>query len=718
MFTCRACTRRLLTAVVDHALASEPTTSNALRRSTISTTSTQQQTRSFAAATSVVERTKQDGEDEEKPVMNKKDTKVLEWSVNKQLEYLSDPFHIANQVQAILDKDRFEEAKMMVLKASKGKNIAVSWNHLIDYEMRRQKLHSGIKLFNDMKKRAQMPTAQTYTIIFRGCALSDHKKLAVAEAVKLYNNMLKSDRIKPNTQHYNSLLQVCARAGDIDTMFTIVQSSNDGVRTPDAFTYTTILNALRAKLEVGPRKHPQHQNRSTAAGQSEEERELSQATKQTVQRAKAIWEEVIAKWRSASLVIDEQLVCAMARILLLGSSADNKAVLELIEQTMGIPRDEEGLVKMVREAHLAPPEVDVRQRPSNRMALQQRRPAAGSHAAKPGVPTNAKPGNNTLSAVLAALQQTTKTSLVPRYWDVFVRRFGVSPDANNWHQLLRSLRSGHNSSKMAEYLWIMPRAFMTAPTFRIAMNACLRDNLNQHAFHHGSQVFEVMITSLRTPDAHVMRIYLQLAHAVKRPFEDMAKKDPAAAKLAFGKQLVTALENLWEPYRIATKQFAFGGLTPRTPPQSPPLAPPRAAAAAAAAADPASSTVPAVATTTSEVGREMWKLHATARGEIAALARKMIAAYDRLIFGDLATADTIAKLKPRRNQINAFVVKYFEDREKYEPAWSFRRMQEKKKEEMENDEDEDDHEFLEGAPRRPQQQVDSWTRMSRAANVK
>ncbi|KAK8026625.1 hypothetical protein PG991_003681 [Apiospora marii] len=684
MFTCRACTRRLLTAVVDHALSAEPT-HNALRRSIVSTT-TAQQTRGYAVAASApaVERAIR-GEDEpaeEPSPPNSKDAKALEWSVNKQLEYLSDPFHIANQVQAILNKDRFDEAKMMVLKASKGKNVAVSWNHLIDYEMRHQKLHSAMKLFNEMKKRAQMPTAQTYTIIFRGCAQSDHKKLAVAEAVKLYNNMLKGDRIKPNTQHFNSLLQVCARAGDIETMFTIVQSSNRTLRAPDAFTYTTILNALRAKLEVDPRKQ---------RPKGEKERELQEATGQTIQRAKAIWEEVLAKWRAADLVIDEQLVCAMARILLLGPSVDNKAVLALVEQTMGIPRGEEELVKMVREAHLVPPEVDARQRPfKSRMALQPRKPAGGK-GAKPLTSTlHAKPGNNTLSAVLTALQQTAKTSLVPRYWDVFTRRFGVSPDALNWHHLMRSLRYGHNSSKVAEYLWIMPKAFMSGATFRIAMNACLRDNLNQHAFHNGSQVLDVMLTSLRAPDAHVMRIYLQLAHAVKRPFEDMAKKgDPQAAKLAFGKQLETALANLWEPYCMATKQFT-------------PLAPAPAAAAAGASSIPAK-------TAGSDVGREMWKLHATARGEIAALARKMIAAYDRLIFGDLATADTIAKLKPRRNQINAFVVKYFEDREKYEPAWSFKRMQEEKKreEEMENN-DEDDHEFLEGTPRTRPQQLDAW----------
>ncbi|KAK8048373.1 pentatricopeptide repeat protein [Apiospora phragmitis] len=690
MFTCRACTRRLLAAVADNALSAEPA-SNAMRPSMISTST--HQTRSYAAATSyrkasLTKKRKQNltaeaeyEAEELEPatsrqanIQAKKDAKAVVFSVKKHLDFLQnpDPFHIADRVRYFLQSDRYEEAKLMVVSVSKKKKkVHVGWNHLIEYQMKKQRPRAALKLFAEMRKLGQLPTVYTYTILFRGFALSDHKELAVAEAVKIYNNMLKGDRIKPNTQHYNALLQVCARAGDLDTMFTIVQSSNDRDRTPDNFTYTTILNALRAKVEVDPR----HQGRkSSTSGTSKEGRELEQeqATKQTVIRAKAIWEEVLAKWRSASLVIDEQLVY------------------------------EEALIKMAREAHLAPPESDIREIPFE-MALQR----------SPASPTHAKPGNNALSAVLQAIQQTTKTSLVPRYWDVFTRQFGVNPDTNNWHALLRALRYGHNSAKVAEYLWIMPRDFMSAPTFRIAMNACLRDKLNRNAFHHGSQVLEVMLTSLRTPDAHVMRIYLQLAHAVKRPFEDMAMKDTAAAKLAFGKQLVTALENLWEPYRMATKQFSFGGLTPRTPSGPGPFAPARATDAGAAAADTAASsdstttaTTATTATTTSDVGLQMWKLHAMARGEISALARKMIAAYDRLIFGDLATADTIDKLKPRRNQINAFVVKYFEDREKYEPGWnlrgSFRALQmegrkkkgEKRGEEKGWEDDEDDHEFL------------------------
>ena len=100
-----------------------------------------------------------------------------------------------------------------------------------------------------MKKRAQQPNAQTFTIIFRGCALSQHPKVAVSEAVKLYQNMLSVGRIKPNTIHLNAVLQVCAKASDLESMFSILTSSDDPLRSPNNLTYTTILNALRRKTE-------------------------------------------------------------------------------------------------------------------------------------------------------------------------------------------------------------------------------------------------------------------------------------------------------------------------------------------------------------------------------------------------------------------------------------------------------------------------------------
>ncbi len=63
-----------------------------------------------------------------------------------------------------------------------------------------------------MKKRGQPPNAQTYTILFRGFAKSQHPTLAVSEAVRIYTTMLDSPRLPLNTIHLNAVLEVCARA--------------------------------------------------------------------------------------------------------------------------------------------------------------------------------------------------------------------------------------------------------------------------------------------------------------------------------------------------------------------------------------------------------------------------------------------------------------------------------------------------------------------------
>lgn len=96
-----------------------------------------------------------------------------------------------------------------------------------------------------MKKRGQIPNAKTYTVIFRGCAGSLHPKLAVSEATRIYNFMVKHATLKPNTIHMNAVLEVCARARDIESLFTVLSTANTGIRTPDSCTYTIVLNALR-----------------------------------------------------------------------------------------------------------------------------------------------------------------------------------------------------------------------------------------------------------------------------------------------------------------------------------------------------------------------------------------------------------------------------------------------------------------------------------------
>jgi hypothetical protein len=73
-----------------------------------------------------------------------------EWAARKELDYLKDPLHIANRVRKALDKDDFKHAAEITRQASKHTKVAVSWNHLIDYELKKDRIHSAFKLYNEV----------------------------------------------------------------------------------------------------------------------------------------------------------------------------------------------------------------------------------------------------------------------------------------------------------------------------------------------------------------------------------------------------------------------------------------------------------------------------------------------------------------------------------------------------------------------------------------
>lgn len=650
MFTCRACTRRALTILVESSL---PSGANRipLRQCAASTQAASVRTYATtnAAATeespfdTFEEGNNGDATDKSKGYKAKKPkhklSKSKELSVSKRLQFMDDPFHIANEVQRILAQDKFDEAALLTREASKKYKTTVAWNHLIDYQMKNLKLHAAIKTFNEMKKRSQLPNAQTYTIIFSGCALSPHPKLAVSEAVKLYNNMLASERMHPNIKHMNAVLMVCAKAEDIDTMFTIIKTADAQERSPNNFTYTTILNALRAIVDKPQRRDMPVPDRT-------------EEIQETIQRAKAIWEEVMKKWREASLVVDQELVCAMGRILLMGNYHDNVAVFDLIEQTIGIPKDPERLSAIAwkavkEEREVLSDEQEFSKTPRSRLVTVDKRSKL----------SQVQPGNNALSMVMTAIENSGKTNLARRYWIIFAKMHGITPDANAWYSLFRALRRGKSSTKTAEYLAEMPKDMMSVKLFRTAMLTCVRDNLNKSSFNNATQVLETMITAIRIPDMMVLRNYLRVAYANRRLFEELAEqKDPNSAKQAWGRQMCVALENLWEPYQIAAKQLTHGRLGPVKDEASVP-----------------------------DTEKEIWTRESGLRTELAALARKMIAAHDRIISESLVPPAVAKRIEPRRNALNRFVVKYFEDREKYEPGWNRKKAEQEAREEKEDD---------------------------------
>ncbi|KAI1877875.1 uncharacterized protein JN550_000057 [Neoarthrinium moseri] len=637
MLTCRACTRRALASLLEAALPAEPRatslrppvswTSSPAPARTYATTATTATTAAPANESSFRDLDLKDGRPKVPGKKPKRTvSKSTEWAVNKQLEYIDDPYHIAKEVERTLARDRLEEATLLVHKASKTAQVPVSWNHLIDYQMRKHRLHAAIKLYNDMKKRGQLPTAQTYTVIFRGCAASPHSKLAVSEAQRIYNNMIASERITPNVVHMNAVLHVCARAQDFDTMFTVLKTADNKLRSPNNLTFTTVLNALRASV-------------SGSKDRDATEKDVAQAKTQTVQRAKTIWDDVMAKWRSASMFVDEELVCAMGRILLLGSYHDNNDIFSLIEQTMNIPKEPEQLSSLAWKGvkddspSAPPPEGD--STPSTKAVSRiDARPSGSSKAF-------ARPGKNSLSLVMTAIHNTGKANLARRYWIIFTKNHGVVPDAENWRALFRALCRGKSSTKAVEYLSEVPKQMTTPSIFQYAMTTCLRDNLNRSAFNNATGILEIMLTSLRIPDLYVLRTYLRVAYANKRFFEETAQKDPEKAKLMWGRQMCTALENLWEPYQIVAKQFSLRKLD--------------------SLAD---------RNVVDDADRVAWEKEKAQIADLAALARKMIAAHDRIIFDNMAPVDVAKRIAPRRNLLNRFVVRYFEDRAKFEPSFN------------------------------------------------
>lgn len=452
-----------------------------------------------------------------------------------------------------------------------------------------------------MKKRAQQPNAQTFTIIFRGCAMSDHPKLAVGEAVKLYQNMVSVGRIKPNTIHLNAVLQVCAKAGDLDAMFGILNSSDDALRSPNNLTYTTVLNAMRNAVD----KKPVRENISFVLPDSKIQKEKEE----TIKRAKSIWEEVISRWRAGSLIIDEELVCAMGRILLMGGYADAYAIESLIEQTMMIPKAKN------KGMPISGPEE------TENTALARPRGAIKA----PGAPavTHALPGNNSLSMILEAVTKTRRSTKAVKYWNVFTIEYGVVPDADNWTRILQVYHVGKNSGRACVALDRMPRDILAPKHVRLAMKTCLRDNLNKSALDHATAILRTMEKTLKFPDLQSLRVYLQVAHAYKRSFDGKVKKDYAEAMASWSRGLFAALDHLDRPYQAVVSEYF--------------IKPP---------------------TTTDPKSQALLQNH---RAEVVALARKMSAACDILTHEHAAslTPAELDKVKKLNSHLSSLISQHF-----------------------------------------------------------
>lgn len=392
--------------------------------------------------------------------------------------------------------------------------------------MQRHRIDEAIKIYNEMKKRAQFPDGYTYILLLRGLAKGHHhgqvvKESNVAKAVSVYNSMFSpTSRVKPGVHHTNAVLRVCSAALDMDALWGIAaRMPSRGAGAPDHMTYTTLLNAIR----------------HGAFGRNPEETALEQVTRmrdKAVQEGRRIWQEVIPKWRGGEIHIDEELVCAMGRLLLISRRmGDWDDVLNLVQQTMKmerlvpplghperhtehVPQDEE-----VLEAEPEPEEDSegYSDTPST-MAFRPIQPLPPD-SAYPNRPTSlawVQPGNATLGMLIDACTNLRTPKTAVAYWALLTGTYDVKPGIINFQAQLKLHSKNRASAKAAALLRDDMVAAGIEPknqTFRLAMAVCVRDKNNPNVLDHARTVVDVMEKTRPDLDIHTLIQYLNLALA-------------------------------------------------------------------------------------------------------------------------------------------------------------------------------------------------------------
>ncbi|KAF2661247.1 DUF602-domain-containing protein [Lophiostoma macrostomum CBS 122681] len=283
-------------------------------------------------------------------------------------------------------------------------------------------------------------------------------------------------------------------------------------------TYTTILNAIRQSLLV-----------NIPVGETDEQ--IAERRDRGVIEGRRVWEEIIGKWRNADLIIGEELVCSMGRLLLVGARPqDWDDVLSLVEQTMDVKRQVPRLGSPDRIKagfpRLRGPHIPEQYRTED----GHLRPSQGSERGEEFLPvrtgkpqdnvfssplTYATPSNNTLSMVQEACQKIVAVKAADEYWDLLTdpRSYSVNPDLDNIHFRLRVLRQYRAS---AETVKLLKDSFATKKlqarpgTFRIAISACARDSNNHNSIKHAGQIVDIMMKTLEDADPKVVAKYAGL----------------------------------------------------------------------------------------------------------------------------------------------------------------------------------------------------------------
>ncbi|CAO2647813.1 Nn.00g087350.m01.CDS01 [Neocucurbitaria sp. VM-36] len=553
---------------------------------------------------------------------------VSEWERRKkELRHLQDPLELATFVWRELRKGKATEMLQLVRMASHSMQCIVSWNHIIDHYLANERVNDALKVYNEMKKRAQFPDSYTYTILLRGLSINAHTSGVLTKALSVYHSLsAPNSRVEPSIIHTNAALRVCARALDMDALWGVAgKIPETGAGAANVVTYITIINAIRQNLLVN-------------APKGETEDQVAARKERGIMEGRRMWEDIVGRWRNADLVIDEELVCAMARLLLVGSRPrDWDDVLSLIEQTMDIPRLVPRLGTSGRQEaglpHLRAPNVPEQHRFDDDHLAPGKSSMRGDEflALVPqgvgGAVSNplsyVRPGNNTLSVLQEACQKIVANKASQEYWDLLTdpTTYNIVPDLNNLHMRLRNLRQNRASAAAVKLLQedIVGKGIEPRPgTFRIAMSTCVRDKNNHNSLKHASQILNIMSNTLEDADPKAVAMYAELA---------------TTFPLAKGSDLIDALTVLNPIVQNMRLQLGVGGQMKYGN------------------------------------GVDAVYLKGQAREDAVSALRKINGVYDRLLFSNLIAEEQKPPFKVEKARLSAFINRVmFKSSQKRNPA--------------------------------------------------
>lgn len=346
-----------------------------------------------------------------------------------------------------------------------------------------------------MKKRGHKPDAHTFTILLRGYRDNVKKPNAVRQAVDVYNSIYApNSAVTPTTIHTNAVLSVCARANDIDALWSIAgRLPERGPGAPDHATFTTILQALSADARNRAVKL------SSLNGPGYDPQSIFD---QVIDDARKLWVDITARWRRGEIQLDEALVCAMGRLLMLSRDAKaHEDILNLVQQTMNIAKDpgvagraQTDAGEDTEDLAITDDKVDFASTslvPTGSLLSQVNKSTSSVYTA---------PGRNTLSMLIETTTALRHLRLGKHYWDLLTAADGpykIVPDAQNVTAYLRLLRVSRASQAGLDLLRTprpkdVQNELMVRGTFVIAMSTCLRDKNNPNVFETASRIMDLM----------------------------------------------------------------------------------------------------------------------------------------------------------------------------------------------------------------------------------